>query len=246
MHRRFFGPHLVILGLVGLATIAVPAVAARLGGSGSSEEEGPSSSPTSALDPLARAQAESADPNAVTANGNMSVEEARTFSEFPLYWLDEVYEGLELTAILRTKYVPEIGKAENSVRFLYGKCVIEPGDDPLVQDGGCGPPFQVIVQPLCLSSPGGSARDAGGLFELRGATAQEYRDGHLELGTGSVSVTLYGPDRELMNAMAQALRSVAGAGSGQAPVQAGAPLPTAEASAPLSPPNRPPISFAAC
>jgi hypothetical protein len=245
MHRRFFGPHLVILGLVGLGAIAVPVVAARLGGSGSSE--GKLDPFEGELDPLTRAQAESADPKAVTPNGNMSVEEARAFSEFPLYWLDEVYEDLELTAIVRAKYVPEIGKAENSVTFLYGKCVITPGDDPLVQDnGGCAPPFQVIVQPLCLSRPGGSARDAGGLFQLRGAIAQRYTDGHLELGTGSVSVTLYGPDRELINAMAQTLRSVAGAGSGQAPVQAGAPLPPVQATAPLSPPNRPPNSFAAC
>ena len=204
MHRRFFRTRLVIPVLVGLAAIAVvTVVAARLVGSGSSEGE---------LDPLARAQAESSDPNAVAGNSNMTVEEARAFSEFPLYWLGETYEGLELTTLLEVK---------NVVTFLYGKCITR-------GDGGCPQPFQVIVRPLCLSRPGtkNSMVHAGELFSLRGALAQEYTDGHLKLGIGSVSVTLYGPDRELMNAMAQDLRPVAG--PGEAPSEAGAPLAPAD------------------
>ena len=211
MHRRFFKAHLVIPALVGLAAIVAAAmVAAQLGVLGSSEGE---------LDPLARARTESADPNAVAGNSNMSVEEARAFSEFPLYWLGETYEGLELTTLRRVKYGPEIGLGfpQHKVTFLYGKCVTK-------GDGGCLQPFQVIVQPLCLSRPG--TKDpgvhAGELFSLRGALAQEYTDGHLELGIGSVSVTLFGPSRELMKAMAQNLRPVAG--PGQAPSEAGAPL----------------------
>ena len=216
MHRRFFRTRLVIPVLVGLAAIvAVFVVAAQLVGSGSSEGElDPlASAPAETadpgeLDPLTRVQAESADPNAVAGNSNMSVEEARAFSEFPLYWLGEMYEGLELTTLLGVK---------NVVTFMYGKCVIK-------GDGGCAQPFQVIIRPLCLSRPGtkNPMVHAGELFSLRGALAQEYTDGHLELGIGSVSVTLFGPTREMMKAMAQALRPVAG--PGEAPSEAGAPL----------------------
>ena len=220
MHRRFFKKHLVIPVLVGLAAIAaVSVVAAQLGVFGSSEDDsgGSTSSPAESadpngeeLDPLTRARAESADPNAVAGKSNMSVEEARAFSEFPLYWLGETYEGLELTTLLVFK---------DSVSFLYGKCVVRPAGE-----GGCPQPFQVYVQPLCDSRPGTAhpSVHAGELFSLRGALAQEYTDGHLQLGIGSVSVTLFGPDRELMKAMAQNLRPVAG--PGEAPSEAGAPL----------------------
>ena len=216
MHRRFFKKQLVIPALVGLAAIAAAAiVAAQLGVLGSSEDGGSglTSSPAETadpeeLDPLTRAQTESADPNAVAGKSNMSVEEARAFSEFPLYWLGETYEGLELTTLLEVK---------NVVTFLYGKCVIR-------GDGGCPAPFQVVIRPLCLSRPGTAhpSVHAGELFSLRGALAQEYTDGHLQLGIGSASVTLFGPNRELTNAMAQNLRPVAG--RGQAPSEAGAPL----------------------
>ena len=218
MHRRFFRTRLVIPVLVVVAAIAaVAVVAAQLGVLGSSENDsgGLTSSPAESadpeeLDPLARAQAESADPNAVAGNSNMSVEEAREFSEFPLYWLGETYEGLELTTLLGSK---------NSVSFLYGKCVVRPAGE-----GGCPQPFQVYVQPLCDSRPGTAHPmvHAGELFTLRGALAQEYTDGHLQLGIGAVSVTLFGPTRDMMNAMAQDLRPVAG--PGEAPSEAGAPL----------------------
>lgn len=216
MHRRFFRTRLVIPVLVVVAAIAVvTVVAAQLVGSGSSEGEldplasaQAESADPGELDPLTRAQTESADPNAVAGNSNMSVEEAREFSEFPLYWLGEMYEDLELTTLLRVK---------NVVTFLYGKCVIR-------GDGGCPAPFQVIIRPLCLSRPGTAHPmvHAGELFTLRGALAQEYTDGHLQLGIGAVSVTLFGPTRDMMNAMAQDLRPVAG--PGEAPSEAGAPL----------------------
>ena len=216
MHRRFFKKHLVIPALVGLAAIAaVTVVAAQLVGSGSSEGEldplagaQAESADPGELDPLTRAQTESADPNAVAGNSNMSVEEAREFSEFPLYWLGETYEGLELTTLLGGK---------KNFTFLYGKCVVR-------SEGGCPAPFSVIVRPLCNSRPGTAdpSVHAGELFSLRGALAQEYTDGHLKLGIGSVSVTLYGPTRDMMKAMAENLRPVAG--PGQAPSEAGAPL----------------------
>ena len=227
MHRRFFKAHLVIPVLVGLAAIAaVTVVAAQLGVLGSSEDDsgGSTSSPAESSDPnggehgLTNPPAESSDPNAVAGNSNMSVEDALAFSEFPLYWLGEMYEGLELTTLKRVKYGPEIALIpQNNFTFLYGKCVVR-------GDGGCPAPFSVLVRPLCLSRPGTKAPmvHAGELFTLRGALAQEYTDGHLELGIGSVSVTLFGPSRELMKAMAQHLRPVAG--PGQAPSEAGAPL----------------------
>src|SRR3972149_5328210 len=53
-----------------------------------------------------------------------TVEDAKAFDEFPLYWLGESYEGLPLTDIIRYKFDPPpemLGAySEDIVLFIYG------------------------------------------------------------------------------------------------------------------------------
>lgn len=156
--------------------------------------------------PLTSDPAESFDPRAVAPEGNWSLDDAQAFEGFPLFWPGEEYGGLTLTAIIRADYVtyerPGIQAREDSVTFLYGSCVIE-GDE-----GGCAAPFQVTVQAACQSPPGLAADfvTTGEPVELRGALAQEYADGHIELWTQNVSITVFGPDAGSMRALAEVLR----------------------------------------
>ena len=150
--------------------------------------------------------AESSDPRAVAPKGSLSIADAQGFQGFPLFWPGSEYAGLPLTATIRADYVSYersgIQVRDDSVTFLYGSCI------PPAGEGGCAAPFQVIVQSACQSPPG-LAPDfitKGQPFALRGALAQEYADGHIQLWTQGVSVTIFGPDAESMRALAEALR----------------------------------------
>ncbi len=167
--------------LFGLAALAgVPALAMQLGLFQQSESD---------IEPLTSLPSESSDPGAVAPVGNLQLEQAREFTRFPLFWVGEEYRGLPLTAIVRADYVsaqrPGQELREDSITFLYGKCVPPEGE------GGCPAPFQVIVQPYCSSPPASviARMREGEPFELRGAKAEQYIDGHLQLWTGPVSIT---------------------------------------------------------
>lgn len=64
------------------------------------------------------------------------VEAARQFDEYPLYWVGEEFEGLPLVHV-DTR--PESAFAT----FIYGDC------EPRGWDGGCPPPLQLQISPLC-------------------------------------------------------------------------------------------------
>ena len=64
-----------------------------------------------------------------------SVAEAREFDGYPLYWVGERFEQWELTAV-------DFGSPE-FVTFVYGTC------EPVGSDGGCPPPLQLQISPLC-------------------------------------------------------------------------------------------------
>src|SRR4030042_3000119 len=142
-----------------------------------------------------------------------TIEDARQFDEFPLYWLGESYEGLPLTDIIRAKYeyevhpqeAPFMGQnvmKENLVGFVYGTCT--PGSD-----GGCVPPLVVRVEPYCVN-PNLKVKKAftpGLPFDVRGALAQEVAD-KLVIKT-DVVVPISGADIRGDNAMAiQAAQAV--------------------------------------
>lgn len=128
-------------------------------------------------------------PPASAGQLDWTIQDARAFQEFPLYWLGESYEGLSLTAIIRYRYDPEppipAVTAEDSVAFIYGTCTPSP-------EAGCAPPVQIIVEPYCTRPPEIIAPLAavGSSFDMRGATAQWVTD-HLRIWTGDVSTTIF-------------------------------------------------------
>jgi hypothetical protein len=76
---------------------------------------------------------------------NWTVEDARGFNEFPLYWLGESYEGLPLTSMrLSTD-----GDGVTHATFSYGEPSL--GGSPDSQSWGT--PLEVDIQPYCGFSP---------------------------------------------------------------------------------------------
>ncbi len=107
-----------------------------------------------------------------------TVEDAKHFKEFPLYWLGESYEGLPLTKIIRYRY------DENIVLFIYGSCTPGP-------DSGCAPPLSIRVEPYCMKPPERiSPAVRGTPFEVRGAVAEQI-SGDLRIWSGEVSVKVF-------------------------------------------------------
>ena len=118
-----------------------------------------------------------------------TIEDAKQFREFPLYWLGQSYEGLPLTRIIRYRYDPEppipAVEAENSVTFIYGDC-----DPP--PDGGCAPPLTIVLDDYCLKPPERISPSVknGPPFEVRGGLAQYIGEDHVRLWTGNVSIAI--------------------------------------------------------
>jgi hypothetical protein len=117
-----------------------------------------------------------------------TVEDAKQFKEFPLYWLGESYEGMPLTKIIRYRYDPEPPipptEAENIVLFIYGSCTPGP-------ESGCAPPLSIRVEPYCMKPPERFAPAVRGEpLEVRGAPAEQI-SGDLRIWTGEVSIKIF-------------------------------------------------------
>lgn len=117
-----------------------------------------------------------------------TIEDAKAFTDFPLYWLGESYEGLPLTKIIRYRYDPEPPispiEAENIVLFIYGSCTPGP-------ESGCAPPLSIRVEPYCMKPPERIATAVRGTpFEVRGAVAEQIA-GDLRIWTEEVSVKVF-------------------------------------------------------
>ena len=157
---------------------------------------------TLSLASVACAEREAAGP-AVT--GNFSLEQARQFTDFPLYAPGESYGDLPLTAVLRTfdssAAAPPV--RPNYVGFVYGSC------DAV--DEGCAPPLSIQVWAACernptVYSPLAGAEDP---LEVRGVPAFFYEGGRrLELSTGTSTVVIFAGDRQTALAAAAALRGI--------------------------------------
>jgi hypothetical protein len=64
---------------------------------------------------------------------DVDLAKARAFDRHPLYWLGERFEEWDLAYV-------SVGEGEFST-FVYGHCD--------ASDGGCAPPLQLQIQPLC-------------------------------------------------------------------------------------------------
>ena len=150
-----------------------------------------------------------------------TIEDAKQFREFPLYWLGESYEGLPLTKIIRYRYDPEppipATEAENIVLFIYGSCTPGP-------DSGCAPPLSIRVEPYCMKPREGFAPAVRGApFEVRGVPAEQIA-GDLRIWTSAVSVKIFTDGQAAQVEAAEKLRLV---GEGPEGAQRGLGPPTA-------------------
>jgi hypothetical protein len=156
--------------------------------------------------------------------GNLTLEEARAFSGYSIYYAGEDLGNLPLTAGLRRHGQGEPGNrvTPNFVSFIYGSCHPRPGM-------GCTPPIEIQVWPACERNPAvydwtPEERARIDYTTVRGAPAVVYEDGRrLEISTGRSTIVIFGPSKEAAFSVASKLRSL------NAPVARGDALPPAAA-----------------
>jgi hypothetical protein len=102
-----------------------------------------------------------------------SLDELRDFDEFALFYAGDSVQGNRLERVL---------SSAGGVTFLYGTC--DAG-----RDGGCAPPVQVQVVPICSRPYRGSALSPT-LTSVRGAPALVV-DGRLEIQTADATVVVF-------------------------------------------------------
>jgi hypothetical protein len=132
----------------------------------------------------------------------LTLEQARSFEEFPLVYAGERVDGLPLVAIVRRNDTAEY------VSFVYGDC------RPSSVDGGCAPPAEIQVWPGSRRNLGsydaaGPATPVPERATIRGSPAALLDAGtRLELYTGRATVVVFADSKERVRAIADALRCV--------------------------------------
>ncbi len=133
---------------------------------------------------------------------NFSIEQARAFNAYPIFYAGESIEGVPLVAVLRRN------DTANYVSFIYGRC-------DAVDQTGCAPPGEVQIWPACLRNPASYAASRSPISprsrptSVRGAPAASFEDDHrLEIQTGTSTVVVFGQTPEFARALAGALRGV--------------------------------------
>lgn len=135
---------------------------------------------------------------------------ARRFAGFPLYWLGASFEGYELTAV--------VGPQNDMVTFIYGTCETH-------GDGGCAPPLEIQIAPLCRGLRQVTRDPIWRLRSVRGAPLAR-ADGPIAL-TAEVQIKAYAAvegDPLLGRRALQAVRTINAAGRRVGPTD---PLPPA-------------------
>jgi hypothetical protein len=135
----------------------------------------------------------------IEAAGNLTLEQARAFAEFPLVYAGERVDGLPLVAILRRDDTADY------VSFVYGDC------RPTSSEGGCAPPAEIQVWPALRRSLASYGTSPGAvepeMTRIRGSPAALFDAGtRLELYTAEVTVVVFARSRERASSIAAALR----------------------------------------
>jgi hypothetical protein len=137
-----------------------------------------------------------ADPGQFRA-GNVNeqaIQQALGFTDFPLLWLGESFEGYPLTAFLRQK-----GERQDAVYLIYGTC-----EAPArMTEPSCVPPVEIITSaPGIVPSPDKVADHvAGASTMVRGVTSRVL-SGSSFLWTGGVTITIDANSEDLDAAIA--------------------------------------------
>jgi hypothetical protein len=129
-----------------------------------------------------------------------TLEDARQFKEFPVYWLGESFQGLSLERVARMDYPGRWpGEIYNlpwhEVTFIYGSCTIPPGES------SCVVPLSVSIRPYCEVPPEivADAAKTGPPEEIRGALAQRMGESHIQLWTSNVTVAIDATEGALLD-----------------------------------------------
>src|SRR5215475_12710766 len=146
----------------------------------------------------------------VELRSNYSVEQARRFHGFDLYYAGAEVAGLPLTAVTRDPVTAPPGTAVarklrhtsglSSIDFLYGSCVVPEGSE-----GGCGLPLDIQVWPACARYPAlyvGPLAPEPKPTRIRGVPAAYFEGGHrLEIQTGDATIVIFGGKRLIRKAV---------------------------------------------
>jgi hypothetical protein len=131
-----------------------------------------------------------------------SLEQARGFTDFPVYYAGDVAAGAPLVAVLRRN------DTANYVSFIYGECVA-------TNESGCAPTAEVQVWPACRRNPSMYLRALSAMApdpratSVRGVPAAFFEDGtRLEIQTATSTVVVFAATRETVTSISRALRGV--------------------------------------
>lgn len=143
----------------------------------------------------------------VHPKGNFSVEQAREFHRFPVYYPGSEANGQKLTAVRRDPLGP-MRKNEDSILFSYGTCEIPAGQ----MEGGCSLPVSVSNEPACsrnLSMYQGALSPRPRRTRVRGTTAAFFEGGsRLEIQTGITTVVIFARSKPDALSVARSLHGV--------------------------------------
>jgi len=118
--------------------------------------------------------------------------DARTFNEYPVYYLGQEYQGLPLVQVIRIDWPgsfpddPELNRPDHEVIFIYGDCTIPPGEE------SCPVPLSVSVRPeseVLYEAVKGKAGPPGC---VRGAKVQALKSGAIQAWTGDITIVVTG------------------------------------------------------
>lgn len=129
-----------------------------------------------------------------------SLEKARTFANFPVYYAGDSMGDVPLVAVLRRN------DSATYVSFIYGECDAS-------SETGCAPPGEVQVWPACRRNPSLYEAPRSPISPVperttvRGVPAASFEEGHrLEIQTGVSTVVIFGRSPEFVLELANALR----------------------------------------
>jgi hypothetical protein len=132
-----------------------------------------------------------------------TIDQARSFQDFELYYLGDSFEGIPLERIIRinAKPLPAEPIRRNDVSFIYGWCRAE--------QEACLPPLQVQAWDACQRNLGLFDYLPERRLTVRGVPAATWEGGwSMDLYTGRVAIAIFGRNPDQVARAALALRGV--------------------------------------
>lgn len=131
--------------------------------------------------------------------GNSTVEKAKSFQRYQLYYAGERVAGLPLTSVDRFYYpTGKYGPAVDSFSFTYGDCTPPPATEPYGESPTCMLPLDIGISPACIKPPS-YVMWPRSWKPMRGAIGKHWPVGpSLQLWTGRVFVRISAHDARVI------------------------------------------------